>query len=747
VHENKLYVADGPNGLLVLDVSDPAAPSLLPSYDTPGSAQSIVVDQSDDKTIAYLADGSGGVHIIDVSGDPRSIIAYGDLSATTGVDIQGENLYVTDAVEGLRLINVQDPTNPSRRSQTSTRGSAQDVAVKDGYAYVADGDRGLQIFNVGNPDLPHEMGHYPLPDARGVTIIGKTAYVADGREGLKIIDVRDPVSPRRVESHKALGTAENITVHGGQAYVSSGSGGITILALAGDEHESNDTCGNAKPILDDNKHQSHTFHKVGDTDWLRFDGERGTEYVINVDVPIKSPADVTLELYQDCADTDPQKEEYQTFSSGTRLGFTPPEDGPLYLRLSNHDPQTAGANVEYQVALRVVGEKPKESGVIIVAGRYKESDRLQENIHHITDNAYKMFLDRGYDNDSMKYLATTHHIIAGSGDDSIIAKSGITLTREALHDAIVVWAAEQVKPGNALTLYMMDHGDRDGIIYLDEPEDERLSVVELNKWLTELEEAVPGVLINVIIEACFSGSFIRGGPASISKEGRVIITSSSQDTRAYASRHGAHFSDNLLKSLEKGTNVALSFDYASASVDSIVSIQNPLLDANGNRKPNELEDMRIAAGRGFNTEGTFAPEEVWPPEIFNEHLLPVEKSRAASIESSRPMQGEIIESSRLIQVEVKDDLGVDSVWAVIYPPFFSAPREGRELVAADVESNAEEIELVKDGDFYTALYDNFTKSGTYRIMIHARDDDGREAAPVALSLRTGEAVFLPLISR
>jgi len=61
----KAYVADDSNGLVVVDISDPANPTKLGSYDTAGYAWSVTL--SGDGTKAYVADSSNGLVVIDLS--------------------------------------------------------------------------------------------------------------------------------------------------------------------------------------------------------------------------------------------------------------------------------------------------------------------------------------------------------------------------------------------------------------------------------------------------------------------------------------------------------------------------------------------------------------------------------------------------------------------------------------------------------------------------------------------------------
>ena len=65
---------------------------------------------------------------------------------------------------------------------------ARGVYVSGSYAYVADGWDGLRIIDVSNPTAPNEVGFYDTGhEAIGVYVSGSYAYVADGWDGLYII--------------------------------------------------------------------------------------------------------------------------------------------------------------------------------------------------------------------------------------------------------------------------------------------------------------------------------------------------------------------------------------------------------------------------------------------------------------------------------------------------------------------------------------------------------------------------------
>jgi len=65
VSGTRAYVAVGPAGLRVVDVSDPADPVELGAWDSPGYAEGVAVSGS----YAYVADGPYGLRVVDLS-DP-----------------------------------------------------------------------------------------------------------------------------------------------------------------------------------------------------------------------------------------------------------------------------------------------------------------------------------------------------------------------------------------------------------------------------------------------------------------------------------------------------------------------------------------------------------------------------------------------------------------------------------------------------------------------------------------------------
>jgi len=493
-------------------------------------------------------------------------------------------------------------------------------------------------------------------------------------------------------------------------------GQIPVSDPGGDLFELDNTCSRSRPITTDGSEvQQHTFHAAGDADWIRFDVTAGARYRVEVTVPQTSPADVVLALYGDCASA-PAEPTAPSFSPGARLDISRTVSGPTYVRISQMEATVAGANVTYEVSVRKLGEAPQNRALLIVAGRLKLNDAVQANIDNVAKKVYNLFQRNGYTNDNIYLLASNPDIPGYKG----------TATRDNLQAAITQWAASKVTNG-VFTLYLVDHGTPERF-YLDGVTNQQITPSELNEWLTALEQSAPGVKINVIIEACEAGSFIDL-PTTISRNGRIVLTSSNASNDAKASKEGAYFSDHLLTRLQQGYNLSVSFAEARAAAKEVYSLQDAWLDGDGDGIANEFDDATAAAQRGFAYAGTL-PGDEWPPHIFS--VAP---------------QAAVNNGAVLLRADVRDDARVRQVWVVIYPPDYTPPRTSQELQKEVLTTTL--FTRVDNDNHWEAKIIGLQQRGVYRLLVHAEDEAGLVARPVWVEVNTGvdSTVYLPMVMK
>ncbi len=249
------YVACGQSGLAIVDISDPAAPTLLSYLDTVKYAESIKVASTPSAAgvadVAFVVEGTEGITTYDVTAPAA---AYSFQQGTTAVDGNGLFIeiksddpaepyivYLAENWKGLRIFE-SDPTTPGLLRYngvfSSTRGYAKAVTVRDGYAYIADDEMGLSVLDVRTLVLGSvkvvsscDTGGNSL----GIDMLDAThAVVADGLRGLVIMEMRSegdpPVPvPYQVGQVALPGRAEAVVVRDGTAYVAAQDGGVHFV--------------------------------------------------------------------------------------------------------------------------------------------------------------------------------------------------------------------------------------------------------------------------------------------------------------------------------------------------------------------------------------------------------------------------------------------------------------------------------------------------------------------------------------
>lgn len=260
-----IFVADGSNGLVVIDMSDLNNPVQISGFDLDNAVDIYIQD-----IYAFVADSNNGIVILDTndrnnitekstfsfnSNDPRRIfvkeisgkryafIANGyDLrlldasdpsnpvekyipdiyTITTNVFVDENNyLYVTDMIEGLKVINAQNPEFTLFQGEISING-AYSVYVSGNYAYVASTSEGLVIVDVSNPANPSEVTSI---SGNFCCVTGKDNYVfVSGADGLYIVDVSNPQNPQVVYSDPQI---FGLNLFAGESlYVAAGTNGV-----------------------------------------------------------------------------------------------------------------------------------------------------------------------------------------------------------------------------------------------------------------------------------------------------------------------------------------------------------------------------------------------------------------------------------------------------------------------------------------------------------------------------------------
>jgi hypothetical protein len=222
--------ADGDAGLAVVDVTDPARPSILAQVPTAAPAVGVAISGS----FAYVTEDLivyGCLELMDIA-DPQNAQVVGMAvmpGPARGVAVSGRYAYVACESAGVQVVDVSNPRTPRIISETATPGYAKDVALMETHAYVAGDWAGLQVLDLVDPAAPVVCGGVDTPgQARKVAVSGTHAYVADGDGGLQVIDISVPQAPRIV-GQTATEQAAGVTIAGTLAFVADQNTGLEAI--------------------------------------------------------------------------------------------------------------------------------------------------------------------------------------------------------------------------------------------------------------------------------------------------------------------------------------------------------------------------------------------------------------------------------------------------------------------------------------------------------------------------------------
>ncbi|WP_207679743.1 C13 family peptidase [Desulfonema magnum] len=354
--------------------------------------------------------------------------------------------------------------------------------------------------------------------------------------------------------------------------------------------------------------------------------------------------------------------------------------------------------------------------IIVAGGGPYPGNNLWEDTMLCTNYAYDILIERGYSKENICYLSSDKDTDAdGNGlSDDVYGDA----TYENLFQAINTWVKTPDAPVYELLIYITDHGG-DGTFRLNPTE--TLKVEELDKWLDDLQETMPGRLI-FIYDACQSGTFLcktydSNGrspeclePRMRPPEGkeRIVITSASDESAYFMpmgkGAGGLSFSFQFWSHIDYGAKLDEAFFFAK---DMMGDFQTALLDADGNGIGNEHNDMKLAESITIGKKYKVASD------------IPV----IENVSETQTLQGE--SDATLWAGPVTDADGISEVWGVITPPGHSA---------GSADTPVLELPTVKlldtdDDGIYEGAYEHFNMKGTYTVNIYAADTKDTSSLP------------------
>ncbi len=326
-----------------------------------------------------------------------------------------------------------------------------------------------------------------------------------------------------------------------------------------------------------------------------------------------------------------------------------------------------------------VGE-PMIRRAIIAAG----SDVVEKNIKV----AYYAFKTQYYTDDAIYLMAP----------ESFLPDVETRLTtRDNLRYALERWSD---KTTYDLVVYMTGKGER-GKFQINE--NEMLTAVELDNWLDELQDRIPG-MVTVIYDADYSGSFISL-LAPPQEKNRILVSGSGTNQKAlFSFQNGVSFSTFFWKEVSNGLSVRDAFRNAGNALKPFFSGERrmmPQIDDNGNGVADERSDGKIAGnytiGAGIRTVG----DETLATKTAN---IVLEDGR----------------TTETIKAENVTTTGtITKIWATVLPPEYTSGKI--DTLPPEFNFGLKESEK---GIYQKECKKCFSTFGTYQITVYAEDSEG-----------------------
>ncbi len=327
----------------------------------------------------------------------------------------------------------------------------------------------------------------------------------------------------------------------------------------------------------------------------------------------------------------------------------------------------------------------------------------------VAESVYRVFVQRNFQAEKDIYFL--------SPDPNKTKGAQAQTTLKTLEYAITSWAAKEVNSNVPLYIYLLSHnlGDK-FLVERRGLQDDYLTPEQLDLWLDKLPPETP---VTLIIEACYSGSFIN---SRLSAPNRTIITSASRDKQALIMRTSS-FSRFFFDRIRANQTIRAAFSQTEERMKKMRAhhSQSPQIDANGNGVANELLDLQALGDRRI------------PADISSLSLPPAFGSQAQAVNLKPGI------SSHTFQVEVVGT-EVERVFAEIIQPGFDPDRLFQNWQEVDQQIQAVDLQLAADQEGtpkYQLRYDKFIQPGEYTLIFQASNADGN-AEPIQTTVMVSE---------
>jgi len=196
IDENLAFFTSSKKELVILDISTPETPEFLGRIQLPENVQDIAVTGD----YLYASLGEAGLSLVDISNPaaPRLIDTWEDWHSNTLL-IENQELYIAYN-ENLTILDISDADDPGHVGSYIHDHRIRDIAISGDYLFLAARIDGFQVIDISDPSSPNQVQSVDERIARVERIVvdGQYAYtIGSLMEGgsFRIYDINNPADP------------------------------------------------------------------------------------------------------------------------------------------------------------------------------------------------------------------------------------------------------------------------------------------------------------------------------------------------------------------------------------------------------------------------------------------------------------------------------------------------------------------------------------------------------------------------
>lgn len=229
--DNTIYLGTKGGRLAIYNISNPGAATLVGQLALGAPVWDIAVQG----TRAVVALGHRGLGVVDIANPASpSLVTPGSGSTenwTTRVRVDGSRVYWNRGAR-LQLSDLSPTGALSTVAGVELKAWITDLEIVGGTCAVATDGRGLITLEITADGVLERGRNSDFPYLREVRIVGTRAFVAASEAGLAAIDIADRAVPTTIGSRKFAKDANSLIIDGNEAVVAVGSVVVVSVNIA-----------------------------------------------------------------------------------------------------------------------------------------------------------------------------------------------------------------------------------------------------------------------------------------------------------------------------------------------------------------------------------------------------------------------------------------------------------------------------------------------------------------------------------